>query len=48
MFSVTVQVLVALLLSDAGPQLTPVGWGAVADSVKVCEPPFRLAVSSAL
>jgi hypothetical protein len=54
-FSVTVQVLVALMASDVGAQVklvswgnVLVGWGAVAERVNVCEPPFRLAVSNAV
>jgi hypothetical protein len=43
MFRVTVQVLVALMFSVVGAQLTLAGWGAVAESVNDCKPPFRLA-----
>jgi len=48
LFNVTVQVLDALLPKVVGAQASDVSCaGATALSVKVCEPPFRLAVSRA-
>ena len=45
----TVQVVVALLARADGEQDTDVSWvGTVAVRAKVCDPPFKLAVSVAV